>query len=183
MVFEWATAWPPILSIHVDTARPVSMGQPHLCLQMGHLGVTMQGSFAEYFVARADRVRVIPSDIDMAVAALTEPVCVCLEALAQAGLSDRAQSAHHRRWSFWPDYGASGGDARPGDRWSLPVSTIFVCLLRPRRPRRSIPRVSPINGRPGCMPRTTPVTTRSFLPWAASMSSTWLLVCSSRGAG
>jgi len=78
------------------TAHPVhpcgrcvacASGLPHLCLNMRHLGLNLQGTFAEYFVARADRVRVVPSDVDYAVAALTEPVCVCLEALQQARMS------------------------------------------------------------------------------------------------
>lgn len=67
--------------------RACQTGTPHLCLDMGHFGVNMQGTFADYFVARADRVRPLPPDIDVTVAALAEPVCVCLEALAQARLT------------------------------------------------------------------------------------------------
>jgi 2-desacetyl-2-hydroxyethyl bacteriochlorophyllide A dehydrogenase len=59
-------------------------GTAHLCLEMGHFGINMQGVFAAYFVARADRVRAIPPEVDFTAAALAEPVCVCLEALAQA---------------------------------------------------------------------------------------------------
>lgn len=61
-------------------------GTPHLCDDMGHFGVNMQGAFAEYFVVRQDRARRIPAGMDFAVAALAEPVCVCLEALEQARL-------------------------------------------------------------------------------------------------
>jgi threonine dehydrogenase-like Zn-dependent dehydrogenase len=61
-------------------------GMPHLCDNMGHFGLNMQGTFAGSFVARADRVRRIPDGMDFAVAALAEPVCVCLEALHQTGL-------------------------------------------------------------------------------------------------
>jgi threonine dehydrogenase-like Zn-dependent dehydrogenase len=53
---------------------------------MGHFGVNRPGTFAEYFAVRADRARHIPGDVPFTVAALAEPVCVCLEALAQAGL-------------------------------------------------------------------------------------------------
>ena len=59
-------------------------GMGHLCTNMGHFGITMQGTFAEYFVVRADRVRQIPEAVPFAAAALLEPVCVCLEALTQA---------------------------------------------------------------------------------------------------
>ncbi|MFH1566720.1 MAG: zinc-binding dehydrogenase, partial [Gemmatimonadota bacterium] len=60
-------------------------GLEHLCRDMGHFGINLQGVFAGHFLVRADRAR--PSgDLPMAVAALAEPVCVCLEALAQARL-------------------------------------------------------------------------------------------------
>jgi threonine dehydrogenase-like Zn-dependent dehydrogenase len=62
-------------------------GLRHLCLNWKHLGVNMPGTFAEYYVVRQDRARHIPGDLDFAVAALAEPVSVCLEALAQARLA------------------------------------------------------------------------------------------------
>jgi 2-desacetyl-2-hydroxyethyl bacteriochlorophyllide A dehydrogenase len=64
-------------------------GLAHLCGDMGHFGLNMQGTFAEYFVVRQDRARVVPGRMPFEVAALAEPVAVCLEALAQAGLSRR----------------------------------------------------------------------------------------------
>lgn len=66
-------------------------GMEHLCADMGHFGLNMPGTFAEYFVVREDRARVLPADVPFAVAALAEPVCVCLEALAQARLSAGAR--------------------------------------------------------------------------------------------
>lgn len=64
-------------------------GLAHLCSEMSHFGINMQGTFAEYFVVRADRARLVPAAVPLGAAALTEPVCVCLEALAQARLPDR----------------------------------------------------------------------------------------------
>jgi len=61
-------------------------GMQHLCLNMGHFGINMQGTMAEYYVVRQDRARHIPDNMDFPVAALAEPVSVCLEALAQAKL-------------------------------------------------------------------------------------------------
>lgn len=61
-------------------------GLGHLCLQMGHFGLNMQGVFAEYFVVRADRARVVSPSTPFVLAALAEPVCVCLEALDQSRL-------------------------------------------------------------------------------------------------
>ncbi len=66
-----------------DTCRA---GQGHLCPNLDHFGLTMQGTFAEYFVARADRVHSLPETVSFTTAALAEPVCVCLEALHQTAL-------------------------------------------------------------------------------------------------
>jgi len=62
-------------------------GLTHLCRNMGHFGINLPGVFAEYYLVRQDRARLIPPGLDFAVAALAEPVAVCLEALAQADLS------------------------------------------------------------------------------------------------
>ena len=63
-------------------------GVAHLCVNMAHFGLNIQGTCAEYFVVREDRARIIPDSVDFPVAALMEPVCVCLEALHQARLSE-----------------------------------------------------------------------------------------------
>ncbi len=62
-------------------------GVPHLCMELEHFGINMPGTMAEYYVARVDRARVAPPTTDFALLALAEPVCVCLEALAQARLA------------------------------------------------------------------------------------------------
>jgi len=59
-------------------------GYDHLCLNMSHLGIDKDGCFAEYFVLRADRVRAIPDHLPFALAALLEPVAVCLQAISRA---------------------------------------------------------------------------------------------------
>ena len=61
-------------------------GLQHLCTAMEHFGINLPGTFAEYFVVREDRARGIPATLPFAVAALAEPVCVCLEALERARL-------------------------------------------------------------------------------------------------
>ena len=60
-------------------------GFGHLCARMGHLGHDRDGAFAEYFVQRADRVRILPAQVPATVGALLEPVAVCLQAIARAG--------------------------------------------------------------------------------------------------
>ncbi|MFH1024385.1 MAG: alcohol dehydrogenase catalytic domain-containing protein [Planctomycetota bacterium] len=72
---------PVIPCLACDNCR---RGLGHLCERMGHLGVDRDGTFAEYFRIRADRVRRVPAGMDPAAAALMEPVAVCLEALERA---------------------------------------------------------------------------------------------------
>ncbi len=52
---------------------------------MGHLGYDRDGTFAEYFVVPADRVRVLPETVPDVLGALLEPVSVCLQAVARSG--------------------------------------------------------------------------------------------------
>lgn len=61
-------------------------GAAHLCIEMGHFGLNMPGTFAEYYVVRQDRARHLPDHVPFDVAALFEPICVCLQALVQARL-------------------------------------------------------------------------------------------------
>jgi len=56
-------------------------GLGHLCARMGHLGLDRDGTFAEYFRIRADRVRCLPPGADWWSASLLEPVAVCVEAV------------------------------------------------------------------------------------------------------
>jgi threonine dehydrogenase-like Zn-dependent dehydrogenase len=70
--------------------QPCLEGLRHLCLKMGHFGYNLPGTFAEYYRVRQDRARKISDDISFRVAALAEPVCVCLEALDQARLAPGA---------------------------------------------------------------------------------------------
>jgi threonine dehydrogenase-like Zn-dependent dehydrogenase len=48
---------------------------------MGHLGFDRNGTFAEFFSIRADRVRRLPAGVDFTYASLLEPLAVCLEAV------------------------------------------------------------------------------------------------------
>jgi threonine dehydrogenase-like Zn-dependent dehydrogenase len=59
-------------------------GLGHLCDHMGHLALDREGTFAEFFAMPARRVRKVPDALDLAVAALVEPVAVCLEAVRRA---------------------------------------------------------------------------------------------------
>jgi len=62
-------------------------GLGHLCDRMGHLGLDRDGTFAEYFRHSASRTRRIPEGVSFEVAALVEPVAVCLEAVRRARLA------------------------------------------------------------------------------------------------
>jgi threonine dehydrogenase-like Zn-dependent dehydrogenase len=56
-------------------------GLGHLCSDLGHLGLDRDGTFAEFFCIRGDRVRRVPAGVEFPAAALLEPVAVCLEAV------------------------------------------------------------------------------------------------------
>lgn len=60
-------------------------GFGHICSNMGHLGHDRDGTFAEYVVQRADRVRKLSENVPIDLGALMEPVAVCLQAIARAG--------------------------------------------------------------------------------------------------
>jgi threonine dehydrogenase-like Zn-dependent dehydrogenase len=62
-------------------------GSAHLCPNMEHFGIHLPGTMAGYYRVRQDRARRIPDTVTFPLAALAEPVSVCLEALAQARLS------------------------------------------------------------------------------------------------
>jgi threonine dehydrogenase-like Zn-dependent dehydrogenase len=68
------------------TCRACRTGTPHLCMHLRHFGLNMPGTFADYYVVRADRARQLPAGISYAAGALFEPICVCLQAIAQARL-------------------------------------------------------------------------------------------------
>jgi 2-desacetyl-2-hydroxyethyl bacteriochlorophyllide A dehydrogenase len=65
--------------------RECRRGYGHLCLNMGHLGIDRWGTYAEYFIQRADRVRQIPEDMSFPLGSLLEPVANCLQAISRAG--------------------------------------------------------------------------------------------------
>ena len=62
-------------------------GLGHLCSNLGHLGLDRDGTFAEYFCVRADRVRRLPPGVDLRFASLLEPVAVCLEAVERGRIA------------------------------------------------------------------------------------------------
>ena len=64
-------------------------GNAHLCPNMRHFGLNLPGTFAEYYLARIDRVRVVDNNSPVR-ACLAEPLSVCLEALAQARLTPKS---------------------------------------------------------------------------------------------
>ena len=74
--------------MHCGKCASCARGLYHLCDDMEHLGLNRGGTFAEYFVIRADRARLKPESLPFEVSALMEPVCVCLEALDRANVAE-----------------------------------------------------------------------------------------------
>ncbi len=66
--------------------RACLTGTAHLCMNLRHFGLNMPGTFADYYVVRMDRARQLPEKVSFAVGALFEPICVCLQAVAQVRL-------------------------------------------------------------------------------------------------
>jgi threonine dehydrogenase-like Zn-dependent dehydrogenase len=66
--------------------RACLTGTPHLCMNLRHFGLNMPGTFADYYIVRADRARHLPDSVSYPVGALFEPICVCLQAIAQTRL-------------------------------------------------------------------------------------------------
>lgn len=60
-------------------------GIEHLCSNMGHLGLDRQGTYAEYYIQREDRVRELPDEMSFPLGSLLEPVANCLQAISRAG--------------------------------------------------------------------------------------------------
>ncbi len=58
-------------------------GLGHLCTNLGHLGLDRDGAFAEFFCIPSARVRRVGPRVEIASAALLEPVSVCLEAVGR----------------------------------------------------------------------------------------------------
>lgn len=64
--------------------RYCTAGMPNLCTSLGYIGEVRDGAFAEQIVIEAARLVKIASTVPPAVAALAEPVAVCLHALGLA---------------------------------------------------------------------------------------------------
>jgi (R,R)-butanediol dehydrogenase/meso-butanediol dehydrogenase/diacetyl reductase len=60
-------------------------GMPNLCTSLGYIGEVRDGAFAGEIVIEADRLVKIEASVPPEVAALAEPVAVCLHALGLAG--------------------------------------------------------------------------------------------------
>jgi 2-desacetyl-2-hydroxyethyl bacteriochlorophyllide A dehydrogenase len=58
--------------------EPCKEGKSNVCRELKIMGIHMDGCFAEYAAAPLDKVYKLPSDVDVRVAALTEPLAVAL---------------------------------------------------------------------------------------------------------
>ncbi len=65
---------------------PCREGVPHVCKSLKLYGIDCDGGFAEYSAVRAENVFALPDDIDLAAAALIEPVAVAVHAVRRSEL-------------------------------------------------------------------------------------------------
>lgn len=62
-------------------------GESNVCADIGHLGVTRDGSFAEYMVIPADRCSLVPEDVPTVEAAEIEPVACAVRAVRRSRMA------------------------------------------------------------------------------------------------
>ena len=62
-------------------------GRVNLCPRLALYGIHLAGGFAEEICVPAERLHPLPESLPMAVAAMTEPVAVCVHGLRQGGLA------------------------------------------------------------------------------------------------
>lgn len=62
-------------------------GESNICADIGHLGVTRDGSFAEYMVIPADRCSLVPEDVPTVEAAEIEPVACAFRAVRRSRMA------------------------------------------------------------------------------------------------
>jgi 2-desacetyl-2-hydroxyethyl bacteriochlorophyllide A dehydrogenase len=62
-------------------------GESNICADIGHLGVTRDGSFAEYMVIPADRCSLVPDEVPTVEAAEIEPVACAVRAVRRSRMA------------------------------------------------------------------------------------------------
>jgi threonine dehydrogenase-like Zn-dependent dehydrogenase len=76
----------PVVSC--GTCANCRRGLGHLCLNMSHLGIDRDGTFAEFFCIPPDRCRSVPDGVSSTSASLLEPVTVCIQALRRGRITE-----------------------------------------------------------------------------------------------
>ncbi|MDA3955110.1 alcohol dehydrogenase catalytic domain-containing protein [Oceanispirochaeta sp.] len=62
------------------------MGYSHICQNLNFIGVDSEGAFQQYWKVKADILHALPEDMDLEVAALTEPLAVACHDVSRSGL-------------------------------------------------------------------------------------------------
>ncbi len=74
---------PNIYCGHCDYCRK---GMVNFCKNLKALGVTMNGGFAEYSIVPISQAYLLPQDIDLSIAAFSEPLSCCLRGIEHADI-------------------------------------------------------------------------------------------------
>lgn len=61
-------------------------GSPHVCRRLGLFGIDAPGGMAQFVALPADRLHVVPTGVDLRLAALIEPLAVAVHSVANSGL-------------------------------------------------------------------------------------------------
>lgn len=68
------------------TCEPCAKGQDNVCEHLSFMGAHRDGGFAEYVKVLTRKVYAYPKDMDLRIAALTEPVAVGIQDIRRSGL-------------------------------------------------------------------------------------------------
>jgi len=69
------------------SCRPCRRGLTHLCTNLSAIGVTQDGGFATHCLLPGSQCHKVPADLDVEVAAMTEPVACCIHGVDRAGVT------------------------------------------------------------------------------------------------
>lgn len=72
--------------ISCGLCHPCRDGNPHVCASLKLIGVDMDGGFAEYVKADAERVYILPDELTYELGAMVEPLAVAVHAISRSSL-------------------------------------------------------------------------------------------------
>ncbi|WP_258000329.1 zinc-dependent alcohol dehydrogenase [Bacillus sp. Marseille-P3661] len=73
-------------TLSCGSCEACSVGQNHVCKMLRLIGIDVHGGFSEYVAVPLHRLHLVPSDLSLATAALTEPVAVAVHTVRRSNV-------------------------------------------------------------------------------------------------